>query len=126
MKVIIAGSRDILDMALVEEAIANSGFKITEVVCGLARGVDILGKEWATKNNIKCQEFPARWQQYGRSAGYHRNLEMGKYADAAIIIWDGKSPGTKMMIDIMKQLNKPFYIMITRKDANGKLYTSWG
>ena len=47
MKVIIAGSRGVEDYALVEEAVKQSGFDITEVVSGTARGVDLLGEHWA-------------------------------------------------------------------------------
>lgn len=101
MRTIIAGSRDITDMRLLERAIRESGLVITEVVCGGARGVDQLGYEWAHHgNNIPVKLFPANWDKYGKGAGYRRNIEMAKYADALIAIWDGKSKGTKHMIDI--------------------------
>lgn len=40
MKVIIAGSRTIEDGSLIEQAVQESGFAITEVVSGCAPGVD--------------------------------------------------------------------------------------
>ena len=43
MKCVIAGSRTITDYALVEKAIVDSGFEITEVVCGECRGPDMFG-----------------------------------------------------------------------------------
>ena len=43
MKVIIAGSRNFTDYKVLQDAIKNSGFKITEVVSGGAKGVDSLG-----------------------------------------------------------------------------------
>ena len=43
MKTIIAGSRSITDIQLLYDAIRESGFQITEVVCGEARGADRLG-----------------------------------------------------------------------------------
>jgi len=73
MKVIIAGSRDIVDNNIVIEAIILAHFTITEVVCGLARGPDTLGKLWAQKNNIPVKEFPANWKMFGNSAGPIRN-----------------------------------------------------
>jgi hypothetical protein len=36
---------------------------------------------------------------------------MGEIADSAIVFWDGKSPGTKMMIDIMNNFNKTVKIV---------------
>lgn len=45
----------------------------------------------------------ADWDIYGKSAGYIRNAEMAKYADACVVFWDGKSRGTKHMIDLAKK-----------------------
>ena len=98
MKVIIAGSRGITDIKLVEEAIRDSGFEITEVVSGCARGVDSLGESWAATHGISVKKFPAKWEENGKKAGYLRNIEMAKYADALIAIWADSSPGTKHMI----------------------------
>lgn len=108
MKVIIAGSRNITDYNMIEQVISKSKFNITEVVCGCAIGVDRVGQQWAKNNSIKIEEMPANWNKHGRAAGPIRNSEMAKYADAAIIIWDGKSPGSKNMIDQMRRLNKPY------------------
>jgi hypothetical protein len=100
MKVIIAGSRSITDPREVEAAIRESGFEIAEVVCGGARGVDMLGCEWAQERGIPVAWYPAEWDRYGKSAGYRRNEKMALYADALIAVWDGESRGTKHMLDI--------------------------
>ncbi len=100
MKVIIAGSRYLTDMKLVEDALDKSGFyNITEVVCGMARGIDTLGRTWALEHNIYVKEFPAHWYEHGRAAGPIRNLEMAEYADALIAIPSPDSIGTWDMID---------------------------
>ena len=105
MKVIIAGSRDIISYTEVCKAIAESGFVITEVVSGKARGVDRLGEIYATISGIPLNGFPADWDLYGKSAGYRRNEDMGEYADALILIWDGVSDGSGHMLDIAKDRN---------------------
>jgi hypothetical protein len=102
VKTIIAGSRDINSMILVERAIANSGFNITEVVCGGAKGVDSLGAKWGSDRGIPIMYFHPEWDTHGKSAGYKRNVKMGAYADALIAVWNGVSKGTKHMIDIAK------------------------
>lgn len=104
MKTIIAGSRGIENYNTIAEAVNKSGFNITEVVSGTARGVDKLGEEWANKNGIPVKRFPAKWDMHGKRAGYLRNEEMAKYADALIAVWDGKSKGTKHMIDTAKNM----------------------
>ena len=98
MKTIIAGGRDIEDYDAVVTAVELSGFEITEVVSGAARGVDSLGERWAEEHGIHVKQFPARWEKHGRKAGPLRNEEMAKYADALIAVWDGASRGTENMI----------------------------
>lgn len=100
MKTIIAGSRDCTDMNQLLAAIRKCGWSVSEVVCGMARGADELGRQWASRNQIPVKKFPANWTRYGKSAGYRRNCEMADNADALIALWDGKSRGTKHMIDI--------------------------
>lgn len=110
MKVIIAGSRDIDDYKLVEEAMWNSGFEASEIVSGGARGVDFLGEEYARKNNISLRVFNANWNLYGKPAGMFRNMDMSEHADALLAVWDGTSKGTKNMIETMRKLKKPIYV----------------
>jgi YspA, cpYpsA-related SLOG family len=118
MKVVIAGSRTISNNAFVYKAIENSGFKIDEVVCGCAIGVDRIGQQWAILNDVPVKEFPADWNTYGNAAGVIRNVKMADYADAAIIIINGKSlvegktPGSLNMIKEIKKFNKPYFIDI--------------
>ena len=104
MKTIIAGGRNVTTYSFVEEAVKQSGFSITEVVSGCARGADTLGENYAAKHNIPVKKFPADWS-LGKSAGYLRNLDMGNYGDALIAFWDGQSKGTKHMIDIALEKN---------------------
>ncbi len=99
MKVIIAGSRDLNNYGLVVEHIVKSHFKITEIVCGMCRGPDLLGKKYAEENNIPVKEFPADWENLGNSAGPTRNKAMAEYADALILVWDGKSKGSFNMLN---------------------------
>ena len=110
MKVIIAGSRTITDYATVTRAVADSGFKISTVIQGGARGVDRLGRLWAMNHNVESVELKARWDTDGKAAGMIRNRKMAEVADALIAVWDGKSRGTIHMIRTMKSLGKPTHV----------------
>lgn len=112
MKVVVAGSREIYDYQSVVTAIELSGFQITEVVSGTARGPDRLGEQWARENHIKITRFPADWKSLGPAAGPIRNKQMAEYADAAVVVWDGSSSGSKNMIACMNQLSKPCFVHI--------------
>jgi hypothetical protein len=124
MKVIIAGSRDIEDYAVVEKAINDSGFEITSVISGTARGVDLLGEKYAKTNNIPILRFPANWNLYGKSAGYRRNQEMSKNADALIAIRLNNSKGTSHMIDIARKDGLKVYVLdFVSIDEGYKIHT---
>lgn len=109
MKTIIAGSRTVQDSKNIYRLL-DTHTEITEVVSGLAKGPDTIGKHWAEEKGIPIKEFPADWETHGKKAGYLRNIEMGDYADQLIAFWDGKSKGTLHMITYMKSLNKPVIV----------------
>lgn len=110
MKTIIAGSRGIANYEVVQEAIRESKFAITEVVSGGAVGVDYLGEEWSRKNNVRMTRFMPEWTTYGKAAGVIRNGQMAKYAQALIAIWDGKSRGTLNMIEQARSKGLKVYV----------------
>ena len=104
MKVIIAGSRDFDDYKLLCkycDFYLQSQTDI-EIVSGTAKGADQLGEKYAKEKGYPVKQFPADWSK-GKSAGYIRNEEMAKYADALIVFWNGKSKGTGHMIDLAKK-----------------------
>lgn len=98
MKVIISGTRTIKDAALLEKAIADSGYTITRVIHGGARGVDTLAAQWASAHRVPTSVYLADWDGHGKAAGPIRNGDMLKDADALVAVWDGASPGTANMI----------------------------
>jgi hypothetical protein len=110
MRVIIAGGRDINDFDLVLDAVEDSGFDIDTVVSGGARGVDHMGEIFASEMNLKLNVYEADWERNGRAAGPIRNRKMAENADALIAIWDGKSRGTKNMIETAKKLGLLVYV----------------
>ena len=102
MKIIIAGSRGFEDYGMMVQKLDHlfKNNRPTEIVSGRARGADKLGERYAQDHGIPVKYFPADWDKYGKSAGFRRNEEMARYADAVVIFWDGKSAGTKHMIDL--------------------------
>ena len=115
IKLVIAGGRDFDNMQLLKESLKkfyqDFGSEI-EVVCGMARGADMLGYNWAKQTGAEIHEFPADWDKHGKSAGYRRNEEMAKFGDAVLAFWDGKSKGTAHMIDLAKKHGKPLKVVM--------------
>lgn len=105
MKIIIAGTRTFNNYPLLScycDFILQNRFEVT-IVSGTAKGADILGEQYAKSKGYPLTQFKPDWDTYGKAAGYRRNSEMAQYSDALIAFWDGKSKGTKHMIDIARK-----------------------
>jgi len=108
MRTIVAGGRGFNDSGLLADELDHfeeyhSSSELI-VVSGCAKGADKLGEVWAGSCDRKVVKFPADWEKHGKSAGFIRNREMANYAEALVAFWDGKSKGTKSMIDIALRL----------------------
>ena len=110
MITIIAGSRTCNDYNILLSAISSIDWIPSTIISGTARGADKLGERWALENNIQLVRFPAQWNKYSKRAGFIRNEDMAKKADALIAIWDGYSSGTKSMIELAKKYKLVIYI----------------
>lgn len=123
LRIIISGGRDFNDYNLLR----NSVIKIITdkttfpdlavIVSGMARGADMLGVQFADEMGLEIVRFPADWNRFSKAAGYIRNIEMAKFASeinnngCLIAFWDGKSKGTKHMIDTAKKYKLEVYVI---------------
>lgn len=116
-KLIIAGGRDFSDYDLLRSNLDAILEKLSEnninliIICGMAKGADMCGWNWARDNNIPILEYPANWKLHGKSAGPIRNQEMAQVANGLIAFWNGTSRGTENMINTMKELRKDVCII---------------
>lgn len=76
----------------------------TEIVSGGAKGVDTSAREYALSHGIKLTDFLPEYTKYGRSAPLKRNIAIIEYSDIVLAFWDGKSRGTKFVIDNCRKL----------------------
>lgn len=128
-KIIIAGSRNFKDFKflcdkcdyLLQDKI-RQGYRI-QIISGKANGADTLGERYAKLRGYDIIDKPADWNnlsvkncivklnkyghKYNALAGSNRNNEMADIADACVVFWDGKSPGSKDMYNICKRRNIP-------------------
>lgn len=113
MNIIVAGGRDFNDYDLLSKTLSRNFATVKNpvIVCGEAKGADLLGKRYAIEMNLPVISKPAEWNKYGRSAGYRRNNEMAMIADSLIAFWNGKSKGTQHMIETMKRLGKQVLVV---------------
>ena len=95
MKTAIIGSRKI-DNVNLENYVPE---ETDEIISGGAVGVDTLAKEYAKLHGLRLTEFLPEYERYGRAAPLVRNVEIIKAADIVLAFWDGKSAGTKHVIE---------------------------
>lgn len=108
MKAAIIGSRGLTVKDLGRYLPEN----VTEIVSGGARGIDTCAKQYAYEKEIKLTEFLPEYDKYGKSAPLKRNLQIIEYADEVFAFWDGRSRGTKHVIDNCKRKNKKVTVFI--------------
>ena len=108
MKVAVIGSRDIKEINIGEYLKDD----VTEIVSGGAKGADALAREFAIEHGIKLTEFLPEYNRYKRGAPLKRNIQIAEYADKVLAFWDGKSRGTKFVIDYCKNNSIPVEVIV--------------
>lgn len=117
MHVIVAGSRNVNDQALVTHAIQESPFEVNKIIHGGAKGVDKCAGRHAILNSLSVQEVKPDYEKYsGKVAPIKRNEKMATMGEALIAVW-GKneesnelSSGTEHMIKTAVEHGLPVYI----------------
>ena len=124
-RVIVAGSRSFYNYRLMEFELdklfnENKEFAGREIkiISGMALGADALAIDYADKHKLTKILFPANWKRYPRIAGFLRNEDMLSVATHLVAFWDGKSSGTRHMIEIAKGKGIPVWVFPTRRNKD--------
>ena len=102
MKVAIVGSRDV-DLSQLDWLDGQVPPDCDGFVSGGARGVDQMAVQLADQRGVPCWEYLPDYARYGRGAPLVRNREIVKHADLVLAVWDGKSRGTRYVMDQCKK-----------------------
>ena len=130
LRIIIAGSRDFNNYIFLKTTIKNilkntslEEINKIKIISGTANGADQLGERFAKQFNLEVVRCPAKWDLYGKRAGYIRNEEMAKYSiednnyGMLVAFWDGESRGTKHMINLANKHGLEVHV-IKYKETN--------
>ena len=111
MNIAIIGSREFKQMDLVEETLIQKLYYFDfKVITGGARGIDAYAEEYCKRNNITCIVIkPINPED--KLSYLFRNVEIITMADKIIAFWDGKSKGTKFVIDYAKARSKDIEVI---------------
>ena len=102
MKVAIVGSRDV-DLSQLDWLDQQVPPDCDGFVSGGARGVDQMAVQLADQRGVPSWEYLPDYARYGRGAPLVRNREIVKQADLVLAVWDGKSRGTRYVMDQCKK-----------------------
>ena len=107
MKLLIVGSRSIKDFNLDPYVPLDTDL----IISGGANGIDTLAERYADLHKISKLILRPNYGLYGKRAPLLRNEEMVKTADVVLVVWDGKSRGTKYTEQYARRLNKPVLLI---------------
>ena len=121
-RIIVAGSREFRNFEMLNEVLEGYIDKMNKdtitIVSGCAKGADELGEVFAGNHKLNLEKFPADWQKYGTEAGFIRNTQMARFATengshgVLFAFWNGKSNGTKDMINKAKLNDMEVHIIV--------------
>lgn len=121
VRVIVTGSREWSDPNAIRA-------KISDRLCDLPgdslivvgydekndrpKGVDRFAYQEAQKLGLALETHPAEWEKFGKGAGFRRNTEMAQLgADLCLAFHNGRSSGTKHMIEQAEKYGIPVEIV---------------
>ena len=117
-RVIVAGGRDFDDYALMEKELDRlfwgenfCGDGQIKILSGMAPGADTLAIRYADEHELTKILFPANWKYHHRMAGFLRNKDMVALATHLVAFWDGRSHGTKHIIDLARAKGIPCQVI---------------
>ena len=102
MKLLVVGSREITNFDL--SPYIPDG--VDMIISGGANGIDKAAEKYADSHRISKIIIRPQYERYGRGAPLKRNQEMVDMADSVLVIWDGKSRGTKFTMDYAEKVGK--------------------
>lgn len=114
MRITIGGCRDYNNYSVFEKFVSECISEIESeniiILSGHCSGVDAMAERYAMEKGYKLEIYPADWKKYGRAAGPKRNKEMVQDSNVVIAFWDGKSKGTKSLVEFAKKNDMLLYL----------------
>jgi len=107
MKLLIAGSRSIINFDLSPYV----PLETDTIISGGACGIDALAEQYADVHGLKKIVVRPQYDRYRRAAPLMRNEQMVDMADEVLVIWDGISKGSIYTIQYAERVGKPIRVI---------------
>jgi hypothetical protein len=82
------------------------------IISGGAKGIDTLAANYAQEHGLQLIEILPDYNRFGRGAPIRRNDEIIDQAQVVLAFWDGKSKGTKYVIERCRKLGKSCTVIL--------------
>ena len=102
MKLLIAGSRSILEFDLSPHVPDG----VDMIISGGACGIDRIAEKYADDKRISKIIMRPDYKRFGKGAPLKRNEQMVDMCDEVLIIWDGKSKGARYTEEYARKRGK--------------------
>jgi hypothetical protein len=120
MRILITGSRDWPDPAVIEAALMRASrgvlyHDVTLVSGACPTGADRMAEELAANLGMVVERHPADWASHGKAAGFIRNAEMVHAgADVCLAFQLNDSRGTGHTIQLARGAGIPTHVETRR------------
>ena len=101
MRVLVFGGRTFSDAGLAANVLRRLRPEISVLIHGDARGADRIARDWARRNGVPENAFPALWALHGLAAGPLRNQQMIDEGQPDLGV---EFPGRRGTADMLKRL----------------------
>jgi len=85
---------------------------VTEIITGGAKNVEKAANEYASTRGVKLTGLLQNGKKHGRSTLFRQYIAAVKYADMALIFWDGKCAKTKFIIGKCGKIGIPLRVIV--------------
>jgi len=99
VRIAVTGGRTYSDRKRVEETLnqIHAATPLDVLIHGAASGVDTLARDWAIKNGVPHDPYPAAWDDIDALAGFTRNTRMILQGVPHLVVVFAGGTGTQHM-----------------------------
>ncbi len=113
-RVLIAGGRHFTNYPALRatlDALFAHRLPDVELLTTSGRGVPMLAASYATARGLKLSTFAPDFRRFPGDAEERRDAYLADEANTALVVWDGRDPGVKQLLELVERLGVPIRVI---------------